>query len=60
MIEVRRRGDEEAEGRRGQREFFPVRAVISYNPDQVLGRDYLLEDDELWVQFNPGVLRVKI
>jgi methionyl-tRNA formyltransferase len=59
MIEVKRGGEGTRE-RRVEREIFPVRGAISYDPAQVLGRDYLIQADELWVQFNPGVLRVKI
>lgn len=39
---------------------FPIRTAISYSASQTLDRPYLLLDDELWVQFQPGVLRAKL
>ena len=39
---------------------FRVRVAISYAVDQLLEQPYLLLGDELWVQFEPGVLRAKI
>jgi methionyl-tRNA formyltransferase len=41
-------------------EYFPIRIAISYESEQRLGQPYVLQDDELRVQFQPGVLRVKI
>jgi methionyl-tRNA formyltransferase len=38
---------------------FPVRQVINYASDQVLGQPYRYEDDEVWIQFQPGVLRIQ-
>jgi methionyl-tRNA formyltransferase len=37
-----------------------IRVAISYAVDQQLEQPYLLLGDELWVQFEPGVLRAKI
>lgn len=37
-----------------------VRAAIAYDPQQSLEQAYLFKDDELWVQFSPGVLRIKV
>jgi methionyl-tRNA formyltransferase len=39
---------------------WPVRRAISYAEGQVLDEPYLLLGDELWVQFQPGVLRAKV
>jgi methionyl-tRNA formyltransferase len=39
---------------------FPIRTAISYSANQTMDQPYLLLDDELWVQFQPGVLRAKI
>ncbi len=41
-------------------EHFPIRIAIDYQSKQGLGRPYVLRGDELSVQFQPGVLRVKI
>lgn len=61
MVEVKgHKVDGGARRKGGEKQFFPVRAAISYDPAQVLGRAYLVQDDELWVQFNPGILKVKI
>lgn len=40
--------------------YFPIRIVINYQSEQRLGQPYVLQGDELLVQFAPGVLRVKI
>lgn len=39
---------------------FCIRIAKSYAPDQTLNQPYILLGDELWVQFQPGVLRAKI
>lgn len=57
MIEVTRRGRGNEEVRR---HFFTVRTAISYDAQQKLGQSYLIQNDDLWIQFNPGVLRAKI
>ncbi len=36
---------------------FRIRVVKSYSSEHSLGKPYLIFGDELWVQFNPGVLR---
>ncbi len=61
--EAGRRGDDEAGRRRREetnRRFFAVRAAISYDVKQILDQPYVIENDELWVQFNPGVLKAKV
>jgi len=37
---------------------FVIRVAIDYDPDQKLDQPYLFEDDELLIQFRPGVLRL--
>lgn len=37
-----------------------VRSAIGYAVDQNLGQPYIRHNDELWVQFNPGVLQIQI
>jgi methionyl-tRNA formyltransferase len=39
---------------------FVVRTATSYSPDQKLEQPFLLFGDEVWVQFQPGVLRARI
>jgi methionyl-tRNA formyltransferase len=39
---------------------FCIRIAISYALDQMLDQPYVLLGDELWVQFQPGVLRAKL
>jgi methionyl-tRNA formyltransferase len=36
-----------------------IRVAISYADDQILDQPYVLLGDELWVQFEPGVLRIR-
>ncbi|MBI1881216.1 MAG: hypothetical protein HYR94_23800, partial [Chloroflexi bacterium] len=38
---------------------FRVSRALGYEADQTLGQPYRLEDGELWIQFQPGVLRVQ-
>lgn len=38
---------------------FPVRRALDYMSDQVLGQPYRYEGDEVWIQFQPGVLRIQ-
>jgi len=60
VIEVReRRGGEEAR-KWGNVSRFSIRTAIAYNNQESLDQPYLLSQDEIWIQFNPGVLRVKI
>jgi hypothetical protein len=59
MEGTKRRRGEEAKKRQGEVRFL-VSAAIAYDATQVLGRPFLLKSDELWVQFRPGVLQVKI
>ncbi len=40
-------------------ERYHIRSAVSYT-GQSLGQPYLRRDDDLWVQLNPGVLRVQI
>ena len=40
--------------------YYPVRVARSYSNDHTLGQPFVLLGDELWVQMQPGVLRVKI
>lgn len=37
-----------------------IRIAISYEPEQTLPTPYIFKEDELWVQFNPGVVRMRI
>ena len=39
---------------------FYLRRVLSYSHDHILEKPYTLIGDELWVQFQPGVLRAKV
>jgi methionyl-tRNA formyltransferase len=39
---------------------FPIRTALSYSTEHSLEQPYILLGDELWVQFQPGVLRAKI
>lgn len=39
---------------------FYIRKVLSYSQDQTLRQSHQLSGDELWIQFQPGVLRAKI
>ncbi len=39
---------------------FSIRVAVSYATNQTLKQPYVLFDDELWVQFQPGVLRAKV
>jgi methionyl-tRNA formyltransferase len=39
---------------------FPIRTALSYATEHTLDQPYILLGDELWVQFQPGVLRAKI
>ena len=41
-------------------ERFYIRIAIDYKLEQQLGRPFIIQKDELWVQFQPGVLRVGI
>lgn len=41
-------------------QIFPVRTALSYATEHSLEQPYILLGDELWVQFQPGVLRAKI
>ena len=36
-----------------------VRETLGYSPDQVLPEPYLVRQDEIWVQFNPGIVKVR-
>jgi methionyl-tRNA formyltransferase len=38
---------------------FPLGRALGYTADQVLGQPYLFEDNEVWIQFQPGVLRIR-
>lgn len=38
---------------------FPVSRVLGYASDPVLGQPYRYEGDEVWIQFQPGVLRIR-
>ncbi len=39
---------------------YNIRQAISYAADQTLNQPYIVLGDELWVQFQPGVLRAKL
>ena len=39
---------------------FRVREAIDFSPEAILGEPYHLEDDELQIQFSPGVLHLKL
>lgn len=39
---------------------FYIQEVLSYQQEQVLGQPYKISGNELWVQFQPGVLQAKI
>ena len=39
---------------------YPIRVAKSYSDEHTLEQPFVLLGDELWVQMNPGVLRVKI
>jgi hypothetical protein len=41
-------------------EYYPIRIVIDYEPDQKLDQPYVKEGGELRVQFQPGVVRVQL
>ena len=41
------------------KERFPIRLVIDYEPDRNLGQPYLAKGTDLWVQFQPGVVRAQ-
>jgi methionyl-tRNA formyltransferase len=41
------------------RQRFPVSRALGYASDQVLGQPYRFEGDEVWIQFQPGVLRIR-
>lgn len=38
---------------------FPVSRPLGYASDQVLDQPYHYEGDEVWIQFQPGVLRIR-
>lgn len=40
-------------------ERFPVGQALGYEVEQTLGQPYRFESGELWIQFQPGVLRVQ-
>lgn len=40
-------------------ERFPVSRALGYVSDQVLGQPYRCEGDEIWIQFQSGVLRIR-
>lgn len=42
------------------RERFPIRAAIDYDTNQTLEQPYISRDNEMWIQFAPGVLRVQV
>jgi methionyl-tRNA formyltransferase len=42
------------------KERYPIRVVIDYEPDRNLDQPYLLQGTELWVQFQPGIVRVQL
>ncbi|MFN8458926.1 MAG: formyltransferase family protein [Anaerolineae bacterium] len=56
LLEVR----EKARTRGGEKRFFAVRMAISCDSHQKLDRPYLIEGDEIGVQFSPGTVRLKI
>lgn len=39
---------------------FPIRVAISYSANQTIEQPYILLGNELWVQFQPGVLYAKL
>jgi methionyl-tRNA formyltransferase len=39
---------------------FSVQAALSYAPNQTLDKSYVLLGNELWAQFQPGVLRARV
>jgi methionyl-tRNA formyltransferase len=43
-----------------EQQSWPIRTAISYAGGQVLDEPYLCLGDELWVQFQPGVLRARV
>ncbi len=61
VVAVGRRGGEEA---KRQREIgdtrFSVRAVVAYDSRGALDQPYLACQGEIWLQFNPGVLKIKL
>lgn len=42
-----------------QDQFFPVRRALGYEIGLKLDQPYRLEEGELWIQFQPGVLRIE-
>lgn len=42
----------------GQKKYVPVQTALAYDPDDSLNSAFMNHHDELWVQFNPGVLRL--
>jgi methionyl-tRNA formyltransferase len=38
----------------------PIRIALGYEPEQTLPAPYLFSEDEVWVQFSPGVVRLRI
>ncbi|GIK38634.1 MAG: formyl transferase [Chloroflexota bacterium] len=38
---------------------FPASRALGYGSDEVLGQPYRYEGNELWIQFQPGVLRIR-
>jgi hypothetical protein len=39
---------------------FSVRVANSYDPEEILDQPYLFHDHELWIQFQPGVLKLSL
>jgi methionyl-tRNA formyltransferase len=39
---------------------FPIRTALSYSTEHSLDQPYILLGDEIWVQFQPGVLRARL
>lgn len=40
--------------------YIRIRRATGYKPDQTLPVPYIFKEDELWVQFKPGVVRMQI